>query len=249
MCGRYVPPEVGDMERYWGLTHRQSVTALVKRFNVAPTSQVPVIFRDPDGSLSLLDARWGLVPFWWSQEKLPPMTFNARSEEAAKKPMWRDALKSKRCIMPAYGWYEWNEKEVVRKVKGRPVYQPYYHYSPNTDVIAIAALWSRFDRSGSDPMLSCALMTKEAAPSVADVHHRMPVILKPEQFDAWLNPTTPASEIQAIIADSRTDFEHYAVTTEVTNARNDYAALLDHLDTETGELVDMFPTIKIDALE
>ncbi len=229
MCGRYVPPDVADMERYWNLSHRQSISSIVRRFNVAPTSQVPVIVREADGTLALLDARWGLIPFWWKQDKLPPMTFNARSEEAAQKPMWRDALRSKRCIMPAYGWYEWNEKEQIIAPSGKPANQPYYHYSANSEVIAIASLWSRFDRPDAHSILSCALVTKDAAPSVADIHHRMPVILKPEQFDAWLNPATSANDIQEIIANPREDFEHYAVSAAVNNARNDYPELLNRL--------------------
>jgi putative SOS response-associated peptidase YedK len=230
MCGRYVPPEQLDMERFWGLTKVQSLSSLVRRFNVAPTLQVPIIVRDADGSLALLDARWGLVPHWWKQDKAPPMTFNARSEEAAEKPMWRDALRSKRCLMPAYGWYEWNEKEKVTGPSGKPANQPYYHYSPNSEVIAIAGLWSVWNRPDANPMLSCALMTKDACESVANVHHRMPIILKPEQYDAWLDPKTSARDIQAIIADPRSDFEHYRVSVAVNNARNDYPELLDRLE-------------------
>ena len=229
MCGRYVPPAVGDMERFWNLSHRQSISSIVRRFNVAPTSQVPVIIRGQDATLALVDARWGLVPFWWKQEKLPPMTSCARSEEAAQKPMWRTSLKSQRCIMPALGYYEWNQNELVPGPSGKPVKQPYYHYSPNSEILAIACLWATWNRSDAEPMLSSAVVTREAAPSLAAIHDRMPVILKPEQYQAWLDPRTPANDIQEIMRDSRDDIQYYRVSVAVNNARNDYPELLDEL--------------------
>ncbi len=80
---------------------------LARRFNVAPTTTVPLMIQAEDGTLTLYGARWGLVPFWWKQPEPPALTFNARSEEAAAKPMWRHAYRNTRCLMPAEGWYEW----------------------------------------------------------------------------------------------------------------------------------------------
>lgn len=228
MCGRYVDPDEAALERFWKIDRRNWNPFNPPRFNVAPTLQVGVIMRAADGAIELNGARWGLVPPWWKQDKAPGMTFNARSEEAAEKPMWRSSLKSMRCIMPAGGWYEWNESEPAMGPTGKPCNQPYFHYCPG-EIVPIAGLWSVWRRPDANPILSCALITKEAAPSVAHVHHRMPVILKPEHYDAWINPETSPDEVQAIIADARGEFVCHKVSTRVNSAKNEGADLATEL--------------------
>jgi putative SOS response-associated peptidase YedK len=232
MCGRYVDPDEAAMERLWKIDRRNWNPFKPPRYNVAPSLQVAMIVRAADGATELLGARWGLIPAWWKQEKPPGFpTINARSEEAAEKPLWRNSLKSTRCIMPARGWYEWNEMEPVLNSSGRKANQPYFHFSPDDEVIAIAGLWSvwkgKFAGFDREPMMTCALMTKEAAPSVAHVHHRMPVILKPEHFNAWVDPRTSPDDVQAIIADARQDFACHRVSTRVGNVKNDSPDLIE----------------------
>jgi putative SOS response-associated peptidase YedK len=111
---------MAEMERYWALSdavRRNPLHGYTQRFNIAPTVQIPVIYQDDEGT-EIRFARWGLVPFFWSKPKMPPFTFNARIEEAATKPMWRQAVKTSRCLIPAIGWYEWKEVEVVDPVTG-----------------------------------------------------------------------------------------------------------------------------------
>ncbi|BAN47263.1 SOS response-associated peptidase [Metapseudomonas resinovorans] len=102
MCGRYVTPSDRAIEDFWHIGARNS-GRWIQSFNVAPTTQVPMIRQDAQGELELAAARWGLIPFWWKQDKPPTLSFNARSEEAAQKPMWRQSLRTHRCIMPAHG--------------------------------------------------------------------------------------------------------------------------------------------------
>ncbi|WP_277352234.1 SOS response-associated peptidase [Pseudomonas multiresinivorans] len=109
------------MERYWHIGRGNSGRWIDRAYNVAPTSQVPMVLLNEAGEQEVVAARWGLIPFWWKKDKLPALTFNARSEEAATKPMWRDAIRHKRCLMPAAGWYEWNEKEPVKNSAGRAI--------------------------------------------------------------------------------------------------------------------------------
>src|SRR5258705_984343 len=106
MCGRFVSPEEVTMERYWHRGRRNNPFA--RRFNVFPTDTIHFL-RLPSSSdeLELAAGRWGLVPHWWKEAKPPKTTFNARLEEAAGKPMWRDAWARSRCLIPAEGWYEW----------------------------------------------------------------------------------------------------------------------------------------------
>jgi putative SOS response-associated peptidase YedK len=229
MCGRYVPPREADMERVWHIGRRSPNPFDQIRYNVTPSSQVPILIRLDDGAVELLYVRWGLIPAWWKKQSLPPLTFNARSEEAAGKPMWRKSLTSSRCLMPALGWYEWNEGEQVRAVTGKVTNQPYFHYSPNSDLIAFAGLWSVWEPPGAAAVLSCALLSKEAAPDIANIHHRMPVVVHPDDYNAWLDPGTPMDAVQAIIADSRQDVVGYRVSTQVNDVRNDFPELIEQL--------------------
>ena len=100
MCGRYVSPEEAAIERFWKLSQAQIRDPLTQRFNISPTALVPMLRLDDTGSLELIAARWGLIPFWWKDTKPPRLTFNARSEEAAVKPMWRHPAAKARCLVP-----------------------------------------------------------------------------------------------------------------------------------------------------
>ncbi|MDX1492159.1 MAG: SOS response-associated peptidase [Pseudohongiellaceae bacterium] len=227
MCGRYVPPDEAALERFWQVDRRNWEGWVQPLFNIAPTSRVPIIIQDDDGCYESRGARWGLIPHWWKKDTPPALTFNARSEEAAQKPTWRSSLKSQRCLMPARGWYEWNEKEKLRNTNGRLVKQPYFFYSEASPVIAFAGLWAIKSDEGSADIVSCALLSKEAAATVSHLHHRMPVVLREEDFAAWLDPETSEEEVESIIARAREDFVAYRVSTDVNNTRNDYPELLD----------------------
>lgn len=229
MCGRYVTPEEAAMERYWHIGRRNSGRWIDRVYNVAPTNQVPMVILNEAGEQEVVAARWGLIPFWWKQEKLPALTFNARSEEAATKPMWRDAIRHKRCLMPAAGWYEWNEKELVKNKAGRAVNQPYYHHAIDNGVMAIAGIWSTWSPPEGEPVTSCALLTKEAEGLVSAIHHRMPVILSPEQWATWLSPETSLELAYNAITLARQDFEAYRISTDVGSVRNQGAQLIEPL--------------------
>ena len=154
---------MAEMERIWALTDAQIRNPLVQRFNVAPTVQVRIIFQSKCG-LQQDSARWGLIPIWWDKNKPPPFTFNARIEEAATKPMWRDPLKKTRCLVPAIGWYEWKEAEQVDTITGeiKKVKQPYFLHLPERRTFAFAGLmstrWANPERTGID--YSCSILTK-----------------------------------------------------------------------------------------
>lgn len=227
MCGRYVSPDDAALERSWRI-HRQNWRLTRTVYNVAPTTTVPIIQMDEDAEYSLEGARWGLVPHWWKQDKLPGMTFNARSEEAAQKPTWRHALKHGRCLMPALGWYEWNENEQVRNAAGKLVNRPYFYHAKSREVIFIAGLKSLWVTPDGDPLLSCALLSKEASAGLARIHHRMPVILTLNIAHQWIDSRLDAEEVQQMISHSRADFEAYAVNTSVNNTRNDFPELLNN---------------------
>lgn len=233
MCGRYVTPSPAALARQFpGIPNNWE--GLPQRFNIGPTMPVPLVYQ-LDGSEPVGDiARWGLIPSWWNKDTLPNLTFNARSEEAASKPMWRHGIKAARCLMPVQGWYEWNENEPVTNAKGRRSHQPYYFHNPDEPVLAIAGLWSIWLAPDGADVLSCALLTREAEGSIATIHHRMPVVLTPDQYNAWLSPDTTPRDVADLIAGSRYDFDAYRVSTRVNSVRNDEVGLLDHIEQRDG---------------
>jgi putative SOS response-associated peptidase YedK len=214
MCGRYVSPDQSAIERAWKID-RTSSNPFPRRFNVQPTTEVPVLRRER-AALVLQAARWGLIPHWWKKDAPPTHTINARLEEAAGKPMWRDPLRRSRCLLPAEGWYEWQalaggkQPHHLRRADGRPFC-----------FAGLLAVWQEH--------WSCAILTKAAEGPAAEVHDRMPVVLPDEAFTAWLDPDlADASQFAREHALAR-EFTHYPVSKRVNNARHEGADLIEPL--------------------
>jgi len=212
MCGRYVSPEQASIERAWQV-RKSSGLSFPRRFNVQPTTDVPLLMLDA-GELSLVAARWGLIPHWWEQDKPPTFTINARLEEAAGKPMWRDPMRRTRCLLPAEGWYEWQELAGGK--------QPHFIAREDRRPFCFAGLMSTWNGK-----LSCALLTKAAEGPVAEVHVRMPVVLPDEAHSGWLDPALKdATDFARAHALAR-ELTHYAVSRRVNNARNEGPELIE----------------------
>jgi putative SOS response-associated peptidase YedK len=165
MCGRYnqrTPLTVLANQLHFEL---DSATPWKPRYNIAPTQQIPAV-RLVDGKRHLAMLQWGLVPPWSKEPKLAPIA--ARAESVASKPMFRSAYKRRRCLVLADGYYEW-QRDGKTKLP--------YLYEVEGGPFAIAGLWE------GD---TCALLTTDANELAAQVHDRMPVILDPEDYDAWL---------------------------------------------------------------
>ena len=178
MCGRFTlrtPASV--LVRQFALgTELQ----LPLRYNIAPTQQVPVV-RAVDGARQLAMMKWGLIPSWADDPKIGYSLINARSETAATKPSFRAAMKSRRCLIPADGFFEW-QREGKKKL---PIYLRRLDDKP----FAFAGLWERWSR-GAEPVESCTILTTSANALVRPFHDRMPVILSPNDYNAWLDPKT-----------------------------------------------------------
>ena len=124
--------------------------------------------------------RWGLVPSWWSKtlKEMRLATFNARAETAAEKPMFRDSFKKRRCLIPASGYYEWQNTPSGK--------QPFYFTRRDGQLMTIAGLWSKWtDKATGDDLKSCAMVITEPNKLAAEVHDRMPVILEAKDFEQW----------------------------------------------------------------
>jgi len=226
MCGRYVSPDKEAIVERWPKVRCGCGGGWKPGFNVAPTTQVPILVQGGDGGMELRAARWGLVPPWWTKDKPPAMTFNARAEDAARKPAWRDSLRTMRCLLPARGWYEWNRNEPALDAAGRESGQPYFFFCPAEPVIAFAGIRSLWERPGAEPQLTCALITRPAPPPLARIHPRMPAVLRPEHFSRWLDPASATDDVQALLAAAREDMEAHPVSTRVNNVRTNAPDLM-----------------------
>src|ERR1022692_3738627 len=179
MCGRYKLSRRKQLvEEYFATTGDED---WVPRFNVAPTQPVPVIRQNPKEPIRELSLmRWGLVPSWAKDSSVAASMINARSETAATKPAFRDALKSRRCLIPADGFYEW-----MRTGKAK---QPYCFEVNEGELFAFAGLWDRWRDASGEWVKSCSILTTTPNSVTSAVHDRMPVILDPDGYDLWLDP-------------------------------------------------------------
>ena len=229
MCGRYVTPSQAEMERYWELTSAQVGNPFGRLLNVSPTATIPMLRKVKNGRLELVAARWGLIPFWWKEDKPLRQTFNARSEEAVTQAIWRIPLDKARCIVPALGWYEWKEVEREDPETGQvtKAKQVYYIHRQDRNPVAFAGLMSWRPVEGTD-QYSCSIMTRDAMGPVSEIHYRMPVALPKDTQAAWLELglTDAATAIDWVRESAITDFVYHPVNSCLNNASNESAALM-----------------------
>jgi putative SOS response-associated peptidase YedK len=210
MCGRFVSREQAAIEREYNIRVRNPFERV---YNAAPTMSLPVI-RAQSGEREALSMRWGLIPSWWSQPTAPTSTINARSEEAAAKPMWRSAVRHARCLVPTLGWYEW---QVTPEGK-----VPYFIHAPALAGFCFAGLWSEWKNPAGEAKLSFAILTRAASDALRPVHDRMPVVLGQAAWDDWLLdwPNEHAAKLAGHVANSLNEFEYYPVSRYVNAPRN-----------------------------
>lgn len=212
MCGRY---RLTAKERYIAehFDLEQDEVRWSPRYNIAPTQQVAVVrcgANNPGRGFSLM--RWGLIPSWAKDSSIAAGTVNAMSETAAQKPAFRDALRSRRCLLPADGFYEW-------KKLGPRVRQPYNFGMKDDGLFAFAGLWDRWRSPSGELLETCTILTTAANPLTREVHARMPVILRPEDYDLWLDPriSNPSRVQQLLTPFEAGAMRKYPVTTRVGN--------------------------------
>jgi putative SOS response-associated peptidase YedK len=180
MCGRY------RLSRRKQLLEEQFTTDpwaddWEPRYNIAPTQPVPVIRQDPKQPVRRLSlVRWGLIPPWAKDTSGAAGMINARSETAATKPAFRDALRLRRCLIPADGFYEWQR---TGKAK-----QPFCFEVQDGQLFAFAGLWDRWRDPSGNTLETCSILTTTPNDLTAPIHDRMPVILDPDGYDLWLDP-------------------------------------------------------------
>jgi putative SOS response-associated peptidase YedK len=247
MCGRYAsikaPADLADEFRAVDATQGAKQTD----YNVAPTKQIVAVVerhpRDADGTpdedrteRTLRMLKWGLVPSWSKDAKAGARMINARAESAGTKPAFRKALSSRRCLIPADGWFEWQ--------RGPEHKQPYYTHYTDGSSLALAGLWEYWkpkddpDDQYPDGLVTAAILTTAAQGVLAQVHDRMPLVLAPDAWDTWLDPDLgkDADPIAGLLAPPAPELiarlELRAISAAVNSVRNNGPELLTELAAE-----------------
>src|ERR1041385_4851258 len=188
MCGRYAITTAPEAIRaLFGYLEQPNFPP---RHNVAPTQAVPIV-RMVEGKRRLALVRWGLVPAWVKDPRVFSLVIKARVRSVLDKPPFRNAMKYRRCLFPADGFYEW-KREGARK-------RPYFVRLKSGQPMAFAGLWESWMGPNGEEQETAAIVTTTASRSIAHIHDRMPVILPPEAFDFWLDPKVDAESALAVI--------------------------------------------------
>jgi len=225
MCGRFAsttPPD--QLASYFGAEVASDLEEHRADYNVAPTRDVPVVrVRDDTRHLDYL--RWGLVPRWAKDLRIGSKMINARAETVATKNAYRSAFKRRRCLVSADGFYEW--KRLDPKTK-----QPVYIHRVDGDPLAFAGLYERWiDAEGHREVHTCTIITTTPNATMEPIHDRMPVLLPPARWEAWLDPSyddVPALQ-ELLVPAPDTLLTAYEVSTEVNSVRNNDATLIEPL--------------------
>ena len=235
MCGRYAVTTAPEAMR--ALFRYLEQPNFPPRYNVAPTQPVAIV-RMVEGRREFALVRWGLIPAWVKDPRGFSLLINARGESVLDKPAFRNAMKRRRCLFPADGFYEW-KREGDRK-------QPYFVRLKSGQPMAFAGLWETWSGPNGEELETAAIVTTAASRSIAHIHDRMPVIVAPEAFDFWLDPNVDARTAAAVIAPAPdAALEAYEVSSAVNRTANDSPDLLEPLrQPETVEAAPAAPKRK-----
>jgi len=226
MCGRYTliasPEAIRNLFRY---AERPNFPP---RYNIAPTQPIAVV-RLINRQRQFVLMRWGLLPSWVKNPKEFALIVNARGENVIEKPSFRAAMKRRRCLIPADGFYEWKA--------GGPRKQPYYIRARSGEPLAFAGLWETWTGPNGEELDTVTIVTTGANRTLAPLHDRMPVIVPPEAFDLWLDSDNvdAATAAALIVPAPDTLLEAWPVSTDVNRVANDNAHLIEAVAETTAE--------------
>ncbi len=242
MCGRYASsrkPE--DLIEEFEVVDPRIEQPLAPDYNVAPTKEVYAVMerppsREPDepAQRQLRTLRWGLVPSWAKDTSIGNRMINARMETVAEKPSFRRAFASRRCLLPADGYYEWYPTQQLTK-SGKPAKQPFFIRPKDGGMLAMAGLyeiWRDPTRDEDDPerfRWTCTVLTTQAEDAVGHIHDRMPLMVERDRWAAWLDPTGSSKDdlLGLLVPAAPGQLEAYPVSTLVSNVRNNGPELVE----------------------
>ena len=226
MCGRFVitsPPAA--IRQVFGYAEQPNFPP---RYNVAPTQPVPVVILD-QGARHFRLMRWGLIPSWVKDPRKFTLLINARSEGIQEKPAFKNAIRRRRCLVPADGYYEWHVSE------GRK--RPYFIYRADRRPIGLAGLAETWVGPNGEEVDTVAIVTAAASPDLAVLHHRVPVTIAEDAFDRWLNCSSDSAEgvMDLLTGPEEGEFGWHEISTRVNSADNDDAQLVLPITDEQRE--------------
>jgi putative SOS response-associated peptidase YedK len=225
MCGRYTITR-GERE----LTEHFAVQGTLEfqpRFNIAPTQVVPVIVNEAGPVWRQM--RWGLVPFWAKDLSIGAGMINARGDTLPEKPAFRRSFQSRRCLVPADGFYEW-------RINRERVKSPVYFRFKDRGLFCFAGLWDRWQSPGGLEVLSFTIITTKANEMILPVHDRMPVILAPEDYGLWLDPEETREERLSPLfrGDPNGTLVYHSVSRVVNSPRTDSLECVQEVENPVG---------------
>ncbi|SHG52943.1 Putative SOS response-associated peptidase YedK [Fodinibius roseus] len=181
MCGRYtLMKEQAELEGYFDAV-MEDFESFGPNYNVAPTHRMPVVGENKDGQRTIRPFRWGLLPFWAKEKKVSYSMINARGESVDSKKSYKGSFKSKRCLVPASGFYEWTGK------KGNKT--PFYIYPTHEELFAFAGIYNVWESPEGEKVPTYSIITTQANKKMIELHDRMPVMLLKEEWAEWLDPS------------------------------------------------------------
>jgi len=246
MCGRYASSrDVEDLVDEFDIADVRLAAPLPASYNVAPTDEVYAVLERPakperPQERQLRSLRWGLVPSWAKDASIGSRMINARMETVAEKPAFRKAFATRRCLLPADGYFEWYETSQTGP-KGKPVKQPFFIRPRDGGVLAMAGLYEiwrdhSLPEDASDAWRwSCTVITTSAEDDLGRIHDRMPLMVEPDRWDAWLDPTRPGA-LDLLVPAAPGLLEAYPVRPLVSNVRNNGPELIEPLPMEESLL-------------
>ena len=221
MCGRFsndAKPKQVEKE----FSVKISDNNLFKpRYNIAPTQTIPAVL-ESDGERIIEGLRWGLIPSWSKDDSFASKLINARAETLSEKASFKNAFRSHRCIIPASGFYEWQKTDKGAK-------QPFYFYLKDKDVFGFAGLYEHWtDKETGELVETFTIITTEANKVLEPIHERMPVILKSESYDQWLDAKEKDTDkLQKLLAPyPAKEMDSYKVSKSVNSPSNDSPELI-----------------------
>lgn len=225
MCGRFTLRE--SIKELAEVLEATSVKIKEEkaRYNIAPTQDI-IAARETSDERELVTLHWGLIPAWSKDPDIGARMINARSETVTEKPAFREAFRRRRCLIPSSGFYEW-KREGTRK-------QPFYFKMKDDRPFAFAGLWEQWEGKGGEAIESCTILTTKANEVLVPVHDRMPVIIAPEDYELWLDPTTSKAELLTPLLRPYPAemMDSHPVSTSVNNPRYDSEDLLAPINSQ-----------------
>jgi putative SOS response-associated peptidase YedK len=225
VCGRYAlttPPEI--LAKLFGV---RQAPAMKPRYNIAPTQDVPIVRVNSAGERVCEIVKWGLVPAWAKEPSIGSKMINARADSAGTKPAFRSAMRKRRCLVPADGFFEWRKIEPGGEgARGRrqPAKQPLYIHRVDGRPLAFAGLYESWRGEGAaEPLRTCVILTTTPNELMKTIHDRMPVILDETEYDRWLNRDEEDAEaLRAMLSPAPDgELEAYPVSRIVNSPGND----------------------------